>query len=719
MGTMLQDSDVPRRALILLLAVIPLVMFVSAESVGLLGTVSLLEIPEARRELAAEAELVRAELAELPDFSETRQIDAYGFHGAYLPVLDEIPESPRWTVTLSWGAIAKLEQVILVPAIDPRSGKVQGYGFPRRFRVSKLLPDGTSEVVVEWIDEDCPDPSHVPLRINISEPRGAAVRIDVYRGKKEGSMEFFALGEVFGVVEKEIWKANTVQARPAFESSPYWSKNYLADQKTGLGMPLGLAPANQETEARRDFSVKFERSFKDNCLIDFDLGSQKKMGWLTLIPAKPPSGSIVPGYGFPRKIKLFGGREVGNKAVFRPIKSGSYQGAVGDNAVRIPLYAFEGRWLRLDISDLAKHNGRKIFALGEASISMRETQYPVEGVRLRGFPEGAESRTGALTDGFAGGRPKLPMMEWFELIERQHGLTQRLDEIILADTAMEVRWAKAVKKLIIVAVILFLLALVALGIHRQLSLQQLRSRITEERHHTEIEQMKLRFFTHISHELRTPLTVIPAPIERAMKQVGEGKLRTYLGVALKNVHELQQLVDQILDMRQIQDGKMKIVPLEMELVVHVQSIIDSIRPLAEDKGIGLVFDPAVESYVVRMDPEALKRVLGNLMGNAIKFTPSGGRIVVRLSVARRAIVFSVEDNGPGIAADDLSNIFEQHYRGHSSSVVQTQGSGMGLALVHEVVTLLGGKVKVQSPVGDGRGSRFTVKIPIKKGMNDE
>lgn len=680
------------------------------------GEVPWFKLPKARKALTVEAAQVRAELAGLPDFRETRQLDAYGFHGDYLPVMTGMPESPRWSAEVTWSSIAKIEQVVLVPAIDPRQGTLHGYGFPRRFRVSKLFKDGTCETVAEWMDEDCPDPTHVPLRIDIPAPQCASIRIDVYRGAVEGGREFFALGEVYCVIEKDIWRARKIVAEPSFESRPYWSKDYLADQKTGLGMPLGLAPGNQDEEAGDTFSVTFEQPPKEDCLIELDLGSDQYMGWLTLFPATPPSGSIVPGYGFPGKIKLSGGRMVDDKIVWAPIREDEWVGGnPGDNPVRIPLFAFKGRWLRLKVSDFAERNGRKIFALSEASINMREQIYPVKAIRLHGFTEGAEQLAGFLTDGLVSGRPVLQMIEWFDLIERQRRLKHRLDEIMALDAEMELRWAKATRRAMIASVTLALLLLLIWAVYRQLSLQRLKLRIAQERSQTEFEQMKLRLFSQISHELRTPLTVIPVPIERAMKEVGEGKLKTYLGVALKNVYELQQLVEQILDLRRIQDGKMKVNPVEVELLVHISSIIDSMRPLAEEKGIELSFAPGEESLVARIDPQALKRMLGNLISNAIKFTPSAGRVVVGFSTVPHALIFFVEDTGPGIAAEDLPHIFDQHYRGQASSALQAHGSGLGLALVHEVAELLGGRVAVASPIADGQGSRFTIEIPLLKG----
>ena len=123
--------------------------------------------------------------------------------------------------------------------------------------------------------------------------------------------------------------------------------------------------------------------------------------------------------------------------------------------------------------------------------------------------------------------------------------------------------------------------------------------------------------------------------------------------------------------------------------------------------------------VAQIDPKALKRILGNLISNAIKFMPSAGRVVVGFSTPRQMLAFFVEDTGSGIAAEDLPHIFDQHYRGQSPTAMQTHGSGLGLSLVHEVAELLGGQVKVVSPIFDGRGSRFTVELPREKVTNDE
>lgn len=277
----------------------------------------------------------------------------------------------------------------------------------------------------------------------------------------------------------------------------------------------------------------------------------------------------------------------------------------------------------------------------------------------------------------------------------------------------------------LVAMALLLGTIAALGY----SLIQAHERhlVAQERSRAEVAQMKLDLFTHLSHELRTPLTVIPLPIERAMAALPDGKLKNYLGVALKNVRELQLLVEQILDMRRLQEGKLRILPREMEMVGQTREIIESFQILAEHKQIRLDFEPQTAPLQVRFDPQALLRVLGNLIGNAIKFTPTQGRVTVGLSVSRNressarsrlTAIFEVEDTGPGIPAEVLPHVFDPFYRETANRTRGLPGAGVGLALTHELVERLGGTIQVVSPIqenpGGGSGTRFRVELPLEE-----
>lgn len=280
-------------------------------------------------------------------------------------------------------------------------------------------------------------------------------------------------------------------------------------------------------------------------------------------------------------------------------------------------------------------------------------------------------------------------------------------------------------------VLSFLGVIAVLGFH--LIRAHERHLVAQERGRAEVARMKLDLFTHLSHELRTPLTVIPLPIERAMAALQDDRLKRYLGIALKNVRGLQFLVEQILDMRRLQEGKLRIVPTEIELVQQTREVLESFQVLAEHQQVRLEFEPRTDPLRVRFDPQALMRVLGNLIGNAIKFTPAGGRVAVRLETSRGgasatgaglSATFEVEDTGAGIPPEYLSHIFDPFYRGVAGRHRGIHGAGVGLALAHELVVRLGGTIEVASPVpgtsGGGPGTRFTVRLPLDEiGGHDE
>ncbi len=679
------------------------------------------EIPQRRRALLAQSAWLREELAGLPAFSESRQIDSYGFHGGYLPVLEDLPDEPRWTVDVKFGEKAELEQIFLVPAIDPRFSEIHSYGFPRRFRISVVLPDGTVSPVSEWLEEDAPDLDYVPRAIKLSEPMGRTIRLEVFQGEVEGEKEYFAMGEVFGVSNDNIWNARQVEVNRSFESLPYWSKDYLADQKTGLGMPLGAADQEPGPDTDHDFITEFNTDSVAEPVVALNLGRERWVGWVSLFPPKAPDGGVVPGFGFPGNVEFYTANSLPEDRN-NPGQRGSVswdQGNPGDNVVRIPLYAQRGRWLMLKFSNLAEHDGQRFIGLGEISVHQRDELIDVKSIHLLGFPEGAQEIASRLVNGQVGGRPVLTVRDWFRLIDRQYRLNGELERLVSLEAVLNLRWSMFWHRLWIVLAVAALMGLAVAIVSRQFSLQRLRLRIAEEHHQAELEQTKLRFFTHISHELRTPLSVIQAPIERAIKAVSDQKLKDYMGMALRNVGELQQLVEQILELRRIHDGKMRIQPVPIDAVELVGGIVDSLMPLASDQDIELVFEPKMEHASVCTDPHALKRVLGNLTGNALKYTPAGGRVLIGLSMDEQNLVCSVEDTGPGISEEDLPHIFEQHFRTESAVSAHVPGSGIGLALVHELVELMSGTVRAESPVDDGRGTRFVVNFALAGQVNDE
>jgi len=250
--------------------------------------IALFEIPKTIRELNTEADDIHTQIEGLPELAPPLQYEAYGYHGGYLKSLEDIPEEPQWTLDITFSNKVTLNQVILVPAIDYRyPTQDKSYGFPRRMRISNLIRRNEIQVIKEWMDDDIPDPGRIPLTIDMPRPkRGTkAIRIEVFRGQQEGPMELFALDEVFttGANNRRI-PASDVNVSSEYESLPHWSKSYVIDQKTNLGLPL--APPDENIK-RQDYYHIFDEP-PEYCSVELDMGSNKLCDGIVLYPASNP-----------------------------------------------------------------------------------------------------------------------------------------------------------------------------------------------------------------------------------------------------------------------------------------------------------------------------------------------------------------------------------------------------------------------------------------------
>jgi signal transduction histidine kinase len=224
----------------------------------------------------------------------------------------------------------------------------------------------------------------------------------------------------------------------------------------------------------------------------------------------------------------------------------------------------------------------------------------------------------------------------------------------------------------------------------------------------EVEALKQQFFSQISHELRNPLTTIRSAaqllLERA-RDVLDAKQRQWVEMIDSSIDRLLSLVNQILDLNRLRAG---VFPLERQPVALdkvVERALDLLRPLAEQQGLLLEQNGAGADFVILADEEALTKVILNLVGNAIKFTPYGGSVRVAVTDAATHVELAVRDNGSGISAADISRIFEPYQQAHRGR----KGSGLGLAIAHELVGAHGGSIDVDSE--EGKGSCFTVRLP--------
>jgi CheY-like chemotaxis protein/two-component sensor histidine kinase len=217
----------------------------------------------------------------------------------------------------------------------------------------------------------------------------------------------------------------------------------------------------------------------------------------------------------------------------------------------------------------------------------------------------------------------------------------------------------------------------------------------------------------VSHELRTPLNAVYgwARMLRMGDVRDDDGWDRALDAIIRNANAQVQLIDDLLDISRVVSGKMRLDVRRVDLKGVVESALDAVRPAAEAKAIQLqtVLDP--RAGPVTGDSARLEQVVWNLLMNAVKFTPRGGRIQVHLQRVNSHVEVVVSDTGQGIAPDVLPFIFDRFRQGDSSTTRAHGGLGLGLALVKHLIELHGGTVAAHSP-GEGRGATFVVDLPL-------
>jgi signal transduction histidine kinase len=246
------------------------------------------------------------------------------------------------------------------------------------------------------------------------------------------------------------------------------------------------------------------------------------------------------------------------------------------------------------------------------------------------------------------------------------------------------------------------------------------SEIEQKGHELEIaSQHKSQFLANMSHELRTPLNAILGYTELIVDQIyGKvpEKIRGVLERVQKSGRHLLGLINDVLDLSKIEAGQLTLSLSDYSFQDAVQSVVSSVESLAKEKGLRLTVDVAKKLPVGRADERRIVQVLLNLVGNAIKFTDAG-EVAVRVSAVDDAFRASVSDTGPGIPESQHERIFEEFQQVDGSSTRAKGGTGLGLAIAKRIIELHGGRIWVESVVG--QGSTFTFSLPVRTEWQEE
>lgn len=251
----------------------------------------------------------------------------------------------------------------------------------------------------------------------------------------------------------------------------------------------------------------------------------------------------------------------------------------------------------------------------------------------------------------------------------------------------------------------------------------------QKQHLLELDAVKSRFFANISHEFRTPLTLILGPLNDALSgRRDPHHLARHAAVMRRNAHRLLRLINQLLDLAKLESGTMALRPAPGDFAVFLRDLVQAFTPLAERRKIMLRYQSECEALPVCFDQDKLEKVFSNLLSNALKFTPEGGKVWLTLSKRRAhagcgqandaaedepalcCTEVVVKDTGAGVPKEALSRIFDRFRQVDGTATRVHEGTGIGLSLARELVTLHGGQVLAETE--PGFGAAFIVRLPL-------
>lgn len=276
-------------------------------------------------------------------------------------------------------------------------------------------------------------------------------------------------------------------------------------------------------------------------------------------------------------------------------------------------------------------------------------------------------------------------------------------------------WAYFIYFILLITILYLLRKYSLIRIHEKNELKQER---LEKEKIEEINRLKLKLFTNISHDFRTPLTLIIGPLERMIKNnEGNSFVQKQHQTMYRNASVLLQLINQLLDFRKSESGKLKLKASKNNIVLFIENIKKSFDELAEFREIKYSFKSTDETLDIWFDVVNLKKVIFNLLSNAFKFTPNKGKIKIRISATKknrnqeRFVKIQIKDNGKGIPKKNLKFVFDRFYQIERDENSRS-GTGIGLALAKSVIELHNGNIKVESK--EKEGTSFEILLPFGK-----
>ncbi|GHU56949.1 hybrid sensor histidine kinase/response regulator [Bacteroidia bacterium] len=265
-------------------------------------------------------------------------------------------------------------------------------------------------------------------------------------------------------------------------------------------------------------------------------------------------------------------------------------------------------------------------------------------------------------------------------------------------------WARGIYLLMALGIVYLVVRIIMNRIHDKNELKIERMNVKQQE---EINRIRTNFFTNISHEFRTPLTLIIGPLKRLIGEDEKEERKQAGMLILRNAGRLQHLINQILDLNKMEEGKMFLHVQSLELVSYVSHVLEMFTELTRQKNISLIYTWSPDVIEVWYDKDMLEKCLNNLLFNALKFTSESGKIEVNVKQTDEGtVLLTIRDTGIGMDKETLEHVFDRFYQGPNQSY--SIGTGIGLHLTQSIIQLHKGSISVESE--EGKGSTFTMTI---------
>ena len=235
--------------------------------------------------------------------------------------------------------------------------------------------------------------------------------------------------------------------------------------------------------------------------------------------------------------------------------------------------------------------------------------------------------------------------------------------------------------------------------------------VSDETRLKRLENLRREFVANVSHELKTPLAAIKAYSETLLLGAIDDQEKNvqFVERISQQADRLDRLIRDMLQLARVQSGNLNLSSQEFEVIPALASCVESHRVIGEAKGVAVKLVPIQDTLIVKGDYEAFLTIMNNLIGNAVRYTDSGGEVVVMVTAEEPWVLLRIKDTGIGIPEEDHDRIFERFYRVEKARTPERGGTGLGLAIVKHLVKAMGGEVRLQSKLGEG--SSFEVRLP--------